>query len=93
MTSTVSRSPRPCSTITFRARSSCRRSASATCTTRQTTEYGVKGMGEGGAVATPPAANANAVRDALSKLGAELNETPLTSERVLTAINRAKRAA
>ena len=49
------------------------------------TEYGMKGMGEGGAVA-PPAAIANAVRDALAPLGAELNETPLTSERVLTAI-------
>jgi aerobic carbon-monoxide dehydrogenase large subunit len=49
------------------------------------TEYGVKGMGEGGAVA-PPAAIANAVRDALASLGAEINETPLTPERVLTAI-------
>jgi aerobic carbon-monoxide dehydrogenase large subunit len=45
------------------------------------TEYGMKGMGEGGAVA-PPAAIANAVRDAL---GAEVNETPLTAERVLAA--------
>jgi carbon-monoxide dehydrogenase large subunit len=49
------------------------------------TEYGMKGMGEGGAVA-PPAAIANAVRDALAALGAEVNETPLTSERVLNAI-------
>jgi carbon-monoxide dehydrogenase large subunit len=55
------------------------------------TEYGIKGMGEGGAVA-PPAAIANAVRDALAALGAELNETPLTSERVLAAI-RSSRAA
>ncbi|HTW51685.1 MAG TPA: xanthine dehydrogenase family protein molybdopterin-binding subunit, partial [Stellaceae bacterium] len=46
------------------------------------TEYGVKGMGEGGAVA-PPAAIANAVRDALSSIGAEVNETPLTPQRVL----------
>ncbi len=52
------------------------------------TEYGVKGMGEGGAVA-PPAAIANAVRDALASLGAEINETPLTPERVLTAIRGA----
>jgi hypothetical protein len=29
------------------------------------------------------------VRDALSAIGAELNETPLTSERVLAAIRRA----
>jgi CO/xanthine dehydrogenase Mo-binding subunit len=38
------------------------------------TEYGMKGMGEGGAVA-PPAAIANAVRDALLANGAEVNET------------------
>ena len=53
------------------------------------TEYGMKGMGEGGAVA-PPAAIANAVRDALAGLGAEVNETPLTAERVLTAIRKAR---
>ncbi len=52
------------------------------------TEYGMKGMGEGGAVA-PPAAIANAVRDALAGLGAELNETPVTAERVLAAIRKA----
>lgn len=52
------------------------------------TEYGMKGMGEGGAVA-PPAAIANAVRDALAGTGAEVNETPLTAERVLAAIRRA----
>jgi carbon-monoxide dehydrogenase large subunit len=54
------------------------------------TEYGMKGMGEGGAVA-PPAAIANAVRDALAPLGAEVNETPITPERVLTAIRLARR--
>ena len=54
------------------------------------TEYGVKGMGEGGAIA-PPAAIANAVRDALASLGAEVNETPLTPRRVLAAIRRAQR--
>ena len=53
------------------------------------TEYGMKGMGEGGAVA-PPAAIANAVRDALSALGAEINETPLTSQRVWAAIRGAQ---
>jgi aerobic carbon-monoxide dehydrogenase large subunit len=52
------------------------------------TEYGMKGMGEGGAVA-PPAVIANAVRDALAALGAEVNETPLTSQRVLAAIQAA----
>src|SRR5439155_22369836 len=53
------------------------------------TEYGVKGMGEGGAIA-PPAAIANAVRDALAHLGAEVNETPLTPRRVLAAIRRGR---
>ena len=53
------------------------------------TEYGMKGMGEGGAVA-PPAAIANAVRDALAPLGVEINETPLTPQRVLAAIRKAR---
>src|SRR5207248_3616848 len=56
------------------------------------TEYGMKGMGEGGAVA-PPAAIANAVRDALTAIGAEVNETPLTPARVLAAIKRAGETA
>ncbi len=56
------------------------------------TEYGMKGMGEGGAVA-PPAAIANAVRDALSNLGAEANETPITPRRVMAAIRKAREAA
>ena len=55
------------------------------------TEYGMKGMGEGGAVA-PPAAIANAVRDALAALGAEVNETPITPRRVLAAIRKAREA-
>ncbi len=57
------------------------------------TEYGMKGMGEGGAVA-PPAAIANAVRDALAAIGApngpEVNETPITAPRVLAAIRKAR---
>jgi carbon-monoxide dehydrogenase large subunit len=56
------------------------------------TEYGIKGMGEGGAVA-PPAAIANAVRDALASIGAEFNETPLTPLRVREAICRAQQKA
>jgi carbon-monoxide dehydrogenase large subunit len=59
------------------------------------TEYGMKGMGEGGAVA-PPAAIANAARDALSAIGAggaEVNETPITPRRVLTAIAKARDAS
>jgi aerobic carbon-monoxide dehydrogenase large subunit len=42
---------------------------------------GVKGVGEGGAVA-PPAAIANAVCDALAELGFELNATPLRPEAI-----------
>ena len=49
------------------------------------TEYGMKGMGEGGAI-SPPAAIANAVRDALARLGVEINETPITPARVRAAI-------
>lgn len=49
------------------------------------TEYGVKGMGEGGAIA-PPAAIANAVCDALKDLGARIWETPLTPRRVSDAV-------
>jgi carbon-monoxide dehydrogenase large subunit len=56
------------------------------------TEYGMKGMGEGGAVA-PPAAIANAVRDALAAIGGEVNETPITAPRVLAAIRKAQAAA
>jgi carbon-monoxide dehydrogenase large subunit len=56
------------------------------------TAYGMKGMGEGGAVA-PPAAIANAVRDALVSTGAEVNETPITPRRVMAAIRKAGEAA
>jgi carbon-monoxide dehydrogenase large subunit len=48
---------------------------------------GVKGVGEGGAVA-PPAAIANAVCDALAPFGAEVNATPVRSEYLLTCIRR-----
>jgi carbon-monoxide dehydrogenase large subunit len=56
------------------------------------TAYGMKGMGEGGAVA-PPAAIANAVRDALVSTGAEVNETPITPRRVMAAIRKANEAS
>ena len=55
-----------------------------------TTEYGVKGLGEGGAIA-PPAAIANAIADAFRHIGASFNETPLTPRRVSEAIERARR--
>ena len=49
------------------------------------TRYGIKGLGEGGAI-SPPAAIINAVNDALRDLGAEINQTPVTPMRVLEAI-------
>jgi carbon-monoxide dehydrogenase large subunit len=55
------------------------------------TEYGVKGLGEGGAIA-PPAAIANAIGDAFRDIGASFNETPLTPRRVSDAIHAARRA-
>jgi carbon-monoxide dehydrogenase large subunit len=52
------------------------------------TEYGIKGVGEGGAI-PPPAAIFNALNDALRGLGVELNETPLTPARILSALAEA----
>ncbi len=56
------------------------------------TEFGVKGIGEGGAIA-PPAAIGNAVNDALRPLGAELYQSPMTPRRVLEAIRAARQRA
>jgi carbon-monoxide dehydrogenase large subunit len=53
------------------------------------TEFGVKGLGEGGAIA-PPAAIANAVNDALKGLGAELLYSPITPRRILESIAAAR---
>lgn len=55
------------------------------------TEFGSKGMGEGGAIA-PPAVIFNAVNDALRSLGAEVSQTPLTPRRLLEAIALAEEA-
>jgi carbon-monoxide dehydrogenase large subunit len=49
------------------------------------TRFGIKGMGEGGAIA-PPAAVVNAINDALRPLGVEISETPATPERILEKI-------
>jgi aerobic carbon-monoxide dehydrogenase large subunit len=49
------------------------------------TEFGIKGLGEGGAVG-PPAAIISAVNDALRPLGVEVHDLPLTPTSVLTAI-------
>jgi carbon-monoxide dehydrogenase large subunit len=46
--------------------------------------FGVKGVGEGGAVA-PPAAVANAVCDALAPFDFELNATPIRAEQIVRA--------
>ncbi|MBI3513256.1 MAG: xanthine dehydrogenase family protein [Proteobacteria bacterium] len=54
------------------------------------TKFGIKGMGEGGAIA-PPATLFNAVNDALRPLGVEVTETPLTPRRLLAALERAQR--
>jgi len=56
------------------------------------TEFGAKGMGEGGAIA-PPAVIFGAVNDALRKIGAaELTHTPLTPRRMLEAIEKGRQA-
>jgi len=46
---------------------------------------GVKGVGEGGAVA-PPAAVVNAICDALAPFGVEFNATPVKPEHIVNAV-------
>jgi carbon-monoxide dehydrogenase large subunit len=53
------------------------------------TEFGIKGLGEGGAVG-PPAAIVSAVNDALRPLNAEVTDLPVTPERILAAIDSTK---
>jgi len=55
------------------------------------TKFGVKGIGEGGAIA-PPAAIANAVNDALRPLGVELLHSPISPRRIVAAIIAARDA-
>ncbi|HLW61428.1 MAG TPA: xanthine dehydrogenase family protein molybdopterin-binding subunit [bacterium] len=47
---------------------------------------GVKGVGEGGAIA-PPAALANAIEDALAPFGIRITEGPVTAERIVALIS------
>ena len=54
-----------------------------------TTLGGFRGMGEGGTIGAP-AAIANAVADALSPLGIEINELPITPERLYRLIEAAR---
>jgi aerobic carbon-monoxide dehydrogenase large subunit len=56
------------------------------------TEFGQKGIGEGGAIG-PPAAIANAVNDALRPLGVEIDQLPITPRRVLAAVLAARAGA
>ncbi|WP_179137848.1 xanthine dehydrogenase family protein molybdopterin-binding subunit, partial [Candidatus Entotheonella palauensis] len=53
-----------------------------------TTLGGFRGMGEGGTIGAP-AAIANAVSDALSPLGIEINEIPITPERLMQRVRAA----
>jgi carbon-monoxide dehydrogenase large subunit len=61
-----------------------------TCTPSPTNPLGVKGIGEAGTIASPPAV-INAVVDALSHLGVTDVERPATPERVWKAIQEARR--
>jgi len=53
---------------------------------------GVKGVGEGGAVA-PPAAVANAVCDALAPFGIEINATPVRAQEIVRFLRSGKAAS
>ncbi|WP_415379309.1 xanthine dehydrogenase family protein molybdopterin-binding subunit [Halosimplex sp. TS25] len=61
----------------------------ATVTPSPTNDLGVKGIGEAGTIAAPPAV-VNAVCDALEPLGISHVDMPLTEERVWTAIRDAE---
>jgi carbon-monoxide dehydrogenase large subunit len=56
------------------------------------TEFGFKGLGEGGAVG-PPAAIVSAVNDALRPFQIELHDLPLTPQRIVAAVESAQRNA
>jgi len=58
-------------------------------TVSPTTLGGFRGMGEGGTIGAP-AAIANALADALSPLGIEIGELPVTPERLFRLITAAK---
>jgi len=55
------------------------------------TRHGIKGVGEGGAIA-PGGAILNAVNDALRPFSVELNQLPATPARVLGAVLEARAA-
>ena len=53
------------------------------------TAHGIKGVGEGGAIA-PAGAIVNAINDALAPLGTRLNDIPASPERILAALAKAR---
>ena len=53
------------------------------------TQFGVKGIGEGGAIA-PPAAIINAINDALRPLGAEVTHSPATARHIVEVVLAAR---
>jgi carbon-monoxide dehydrogenase large subunit len=55
------------------------------------TKFGVKGIGEGGAIA-PPAAIGNAINDALRGLGVEMLHSPITPRRIVERVLAARNA-
>jgi len=55
--------------------------------TRSPTPGGSKGMGEGGAIGSPPAVF-NAVADALALRGAKVTDQPLSPDKILAALER-----
>jgi carbon-monoxide dehydrogenase large subunit len=59
--------------------------------TPSATPGGHKGMGEGGAIGSPPAV-CNAVADALALVGARVDRPPLSPDAILTALDLASRA-
>jgi carbon-monoxide dehydrogenase large subunit len=54
-----------------------------------TTLGGFRGMGEGGTIGAP-AALANALADALAPLGIDINELPMTPERLFRLVEAAR---
>ena len=54
----------------------------------ESTVYGIKGVGEGGAI-PGPAVILNAVNDALAPLGASLDQTPITPDAIFSALTAA----
>ncbi|MBN9427733.1 MAG: xanthine dehydrogenase family protein [Burkholderiales bacterium] len=59
------------------------------CTPSPISEFGIKGMGEGGCVG-PPAAIANAVRQALRQFDIDIDRTPISPDDLLARISDAR---